>query len=144
MSFVKIWIHAVWCTKNREPVLEKSIREKVCRHIVENAKLKSIYIDCINGYTEHLHCLMTLNAEASLAKNMQLIKGESSFWINKNKLIKIHFEWADEYFAASVSEDKLDIVRKYIFNQEEHHKKATFIDEYNLFLKKYGFEVKQG
>jgi putative transposase len=83
MSFVQIWVHGVWGTKNREPVLQKSIREKVRLHILENAKTKNIYIDCINGYTEHLHCLMTLNTELSISKQMQLIKGESSFWVNK-------------------------------------------------------------
>ena len=82
---------------------------------------------------------MTLNADLSVAKQMQLIKGESSFWINKNKLVKGHFVWADEYFAISVSEDKLDNVRNYINNQEEHHKKITFLDEYNSFLKHFGF-----
>ena len=70
---------------------------------------------------------------------MQLIKGESSFWINKNKIIKRQFEWADEYFASSVSEDKLDIVRAYIINQQEHHKKVAFKDEYGKFLKQFGF-----
>ena len=139
MSFVQIWIHAVWGTKNREPMLHNEIREKVKQHILNNAKTKSFFIDCVNGYTEHLHCLMTLNADLSVAKQMQLIKGESSFWINKNKLVKGHFEWADEYFAVSVSEDKLDNVRNYINNQEEHHKKITFLDEYNNFLKHFRF-----
>ena len=72
---------------------------------------------------------------------MQLIKGESSFWINKNKLVKGHFEWADEYFAASVSEDKLQFVRNYINGQEEHHKKETFVEEYDRFLKHLGFQI---
>jgi REP element-mobilizing transposase RayT len=144
MSFVKIWVHTVWGTKNREPVLEKSTRDKVLQHISENAITKGIYIDCINGYTDHLHSLMTLNADLTVAKQMQLIKGESSFWINKNKLVKGHFEWADEYFAVSVSEDKLQFVRDYINTQEEHHKKVTFLDEYNKFLKHFGFEKGQG
>ena len=144
MSYVRAWIHAVWGTKKREPVLEKSIREKIMMHIVENAKTKGMYIDCINGYTEHLHCLMLQNIELSISKHMQLIKGESSFWINKNKLVKGHFEWADEYFAVSVSEDKLQFVRDYINTQEEHHKKVTFLDEYNKFLKHFGFEKSQG
>ena len=144
MSFVQIWIHAVWGTKNRDPILQKEIREKVMRHILENAKSKGFYIDCINGYKEHLHCLMTLNADLSVAKQMQLIKGESSFWLNKNKFLKGHFEWADEYFAVSVSEDKLNNVRNYINNQEEHHKKITFLDEYNKFLKHFQFEDGQG
>ena len=139
MAFVKVWIHAVWGTKNREPVLEKGILESVCDHIKENGKLKGIFIGCINGYSDHLHCLMLLNADTSISKQMQLIKGESSFWINKNKIIKGHFEWADEYFASSVSEDKLDIARAYILNQQEHHKKVTFKYEYEKFLKHFGF-----
>jgi len=140
MAFVKIWIHAVWGTKNREPVLENGILESVCSHIKTNGKLKGIFIECVNGSSDHLHCLMLLNADTSISKQMQLIKGESSFWINKNKIIKGHFEWADEYFASSVSEDKLDIVRVYIVNQQEHHKKITFKDEYEKFLKHFGFD----
>ena len=140
MAFVKIWVHAVWGTKNREPVLEKEILKSVCDHITKNGKLKGIFIDCVNGYADHLHSLMLLNADTSISKQMQLIKGESSFWINKNKIIKGHFEWADEYFASSVSEDKLDIVRAYIINQQEHHKKVTFKDEYEKFLKHFGFD----
>ena len=139
MAFVKIWIHAVWGTKNREPVLEKGILNSVCDHIKENGKLKGIFIECVNGYSDHLHCLMLLNADTSISKQMQLIKGESSFWINKNKIIKGRFEWADEYFASSVSEDKLDIARAYILNQQEHHRKVTFKDEYEKFLRHFGF-----
>ena len=144
MTFVQIWIHAVWGTKNRESLLHEPIRDKVCQHIFENAKAKNFFIDCINGYTEHLHCLMTLNADLSISKQMQLIKGESSFWINKNKLLKEHFAWADEYFAVSVSDEKLDKVRAYIAGQEEHHQKITFLQEYNNFLKHFGFKIGQG
>ena len=85
-----------------------------------------------------------LNTDMSISKVMQLVKGESAFWINKEKLTKTKFEWADEYFAVSVSEDKLDTVRNYIINQEEHHKKITFLDEYNSFLKHFHFEKGQG
>ena len=70
---------------------------------------------------------------------MQLIKGESSFWINKHQLTKQKFEWQDEYFAVSVSESMLEKVRYYIRNQEEHHKKVTFQEEYDDFISKYGF-----
>lgn len=70
---------------------------------------------------------------------MQLIKGESSFWINKNKFTEPKFEWADEYFAVSVSESIVDKVRKYIDGQEEHHKKLTFAQEYYEFIKTYNF-----
>jgi putative transposase len=144
MAFVQIWIHAVWGTKNREPVLQKPIRDLVRQHILDNSKGKGYYIDCIDGFSDHLHALMTLKADLSIAKQMQLIIGESSFWINKQNLVKGKFEWADEYFAVSVSDDKLKLIRDYIFNQEEHHKKITFIEEYNKFLKHFGFEGDQG
>ena len=75
MSFVKIWIHAVWGTKNREPILTREARVKLFEHIKQNEKSKDIYIDFINGYTEHVHCLLTLNADMSISKALQLIKG---------------------------------------------------------------------
>ena len=107
MSFVKIMVHAVWGTKSRQPHLQKEILFSIIEHIKVNAKLKEIYIDRINGYTDHLHCLMALNADMSISKAMNLIKGESAFWINKQKLVVPKFEWADEYFAVSVSESML-------------------------------------
>lgn len=134
-------IHAVWGTKSRYPFLTQEIRKKVIDHIKENAKIKGIYIDRINGHTDHLHCLLSLNADMSISKAMQLIKGESSFWVNKQNLTSSKFEWADEYYAASVSESRMKVVRSYIDNQEEHHRKETFTDEYEKFLKEYGFEI---
>lgn len=139
MAFVKIMLHAVWGTKNREPYLTNDIRTVIIKHIKENAKNKEIFIDTLNGYTEHLHCLLGLNADMSISKAMHLIKGESSFWINKQKITPYTFEWADEYFAVSVSESILDKVRLYISNQEEHHKKVTFNQEYEEFIRKYHF-----
>lgn len=71
---------------------------------------------------------------------MQLIKGESSFWINKQGLTQDKFEWQDDYFAVSVSESVIDKVREYIKNQEIHHSKKTFQQEYDEFIEKFGFE----
>ena len=138
MPFVKVMIHAVWGTKSRESFLIDEIRSKVNDHIRKNCRSKDIYLDSINGHVDHLHCLFGLNATMSLSKAMQLIKGESAFWINKNELIRHKFEWADEYFAASVSESMLDRVRTYIENQEEHHKKVTFMQEYQELTKSFG------
>ena len=142
MSYVKILVHSVWGTKNRAPVLLKEIRDALFQHIRENAKKKDIYIDTINGYTEHVHCLLALNADMPISKTLQLIKGESAHWVNENKLMKIKLEWADEYFAVSVSESMAEKVREYVRNQEEHHKKMTFQQEFEKFIKKYGFENK--
>jgi putative transposase len=139
MSFIKIWIHSIWATKGREPLLTKELRKQLFAHIVANAKTKNIYIDSLNGYTDHAHSLFALSADQSVSKIIQLIKGESSYWINKNELCLSHFEWQDEYFAVSVSESQLDTVRKYIRFQEYHHQQKKFQQEYDEFMIRYGF-----
>ncbi|OFX18335.1 MAG: transposase [Bacteroidetes bacterium GWA2_31_9] len=141
MPYIKIWIHAVWSTYNREPFLNEEVRPKVFEHIKDNAKSKGIYLDEINGYSDHVHCTISMNAEQNIATIMNLLKGESSYWINKNKLINFNFGWQDEYFAVSVSTSQIDIVRQYIRNQVEHHSKITFQQEYEDFIKKYNFEI---
>jgi len=152
MPFIKVYIHFVWSTKNRHPFLKtKEMRLKVWNHIRENAKEKGIFIDFINGYNDHCHCLVSLGVDQTIQKVMQLIKGESSFWINKQGILADlpsaeieKFEWQDEYFAVSVSESMLVIVRNYIKNQEQHHSKKTFQEEYDEFIRKYGFEKFNG
>lgn len=142
MSLIKIYIHFVWSTKNRFPYLDSTeLRQKVWSHIKENAKKKDIYIDFINGFSDHCHCLISLGADQNIQKIMHLIKGESSYWINKNQLTKQKFEWQDEYFAVSVSESIVDKVRDYIKNQEIHHQKKSFQEEYNEFISKFGFKI---
>jgi putative transposase len=131
MPFTSVYIHFVWSTKNRKPSLNSpDLRQKVWDHIRENAKHKEIFIDTINGYQEHCHCLISLRIGQTISKIMQLIKGESSFWINKNHLCTGKFEWQDEYFAFSVSPSMVGRVRNYIRNQEAHHKKEAFNQEY--------------
>jgi len=139
MSYVRVWVHLVFATKNRNPLLTKDIRYKVYQHIMENCKEKSIYLQAINGYTEHLHCLISLGREQSIAKIAQLIKGESSFWINKMMLTNEKFIWQDDYYANSVSESNLKIVSNYIKNQESHHSRKSFDMEVAEFEKKQDF-----
>ena len=141
MPFVKVYIHFVWSTKNREAFLDtKEIREQVWRHIKDNAKEKGTFVDFINGYEEHCHCLVSLGVDQTIQKTMQLIKGESSFWINKQSLTKNKFEWQDEYFAVSVSESMLDRVRNYIKSQEKHHSQQSYQQEYDEMINKFGFQ----
>ena len=71
-----------------------------------------------------------------------LLKGESSHWINKHDLIKMKFEWQDEYIAVSVTESNIEIVQRYILNQEEHHRKKSFVEEFDEFMKKYGENIR--
>ncbi len=143
MSKIKVYVHYVWATKNRYPFLTENIRSKVFEHIRNNAREKNIHIDFINGHVDHVHVLISLNDELSIGKIAQLLKGESSFWINQNQLTASKFEWQDEYFCIGVGDDKLKIVREYIANQPEHHKKVTFATEYEKFIERFGFDIIQ-
>ena len=140
MGYIKIWVHLVWTTKNREPFLTKDIRKQILDHLLKNAIDRGIHIDFINGYLEHVHCLVSLGSGQNIDKIVMLLKGESSYWINKNKLIRQKFEWQNEYFAVSVSESAVNRVRDYIKNQEEHHRRKSFQREYDEFIHKYGFD----
>lgn len=141
MSFIKIYVHIVFSTMNRNPYLNTvDLRIKVWKHIKENATEKGIFLDMINGYSDHCHCLVSLGSNQNIEKIVQLLKGESSYWINKNQLAKDTFSWQDEYFAVSVSESMLESVRNYIKNQEKHHKKKSFTEEYQEFIDKYNFK----
>ncbi len=140
MPFVRIWVHLIWSTKNREKIISKNIKQKLLHHILENAKQKEIYIDQLNCTDDHCHALISLGASQTISKVAFLIKGESSHWVNKTKLVMGKFEWQDEYIGVSVSESQLVKVRNYIKNQEEHHRTRSFKEEYDLFMEKYGIK----
>ena len=144
MAYIRIWIHCVWGTKNRVTYFTPDNKMLIIDHIRENAVKKEIYIDFINIHKEHAHCLISLNAGQTIDKIMQLIKGESSCWMNKNHIVHGKFEWADEYFAVSVSESQVNTVREYIKNQEQHHAIKTWEQEYNEFIEKFGFVPMKG
>ncbi|MCH7827671.1 MAG: IS200/IS605 family transposase [Bacteroidetes bacterium] len=141
MPFIRIWIHLIWTTKNREKIITPELKNLLIEHIKSNCKEKGIWLDSVNCVSNHIHLLISLNAEMPVSKLTMLIKGESSHWINKNKLVKGKFQWQDEYIALSVSESIIPKVRDYIKNQEEHHRKKTFSEEYDEFIKKYGVKI---
>jgi len=144
MSFTKILIHAVWATKDRKPLMSLENKSALCQHIREYAPTKSIHLINVNGWYEHLHCLISLSADQNIATVMNLIKGESSFWANKNLKWNEKFGWQDEYFAVSVSQSHFDAVNSYINGQENHHRKKTFQEEYEEFVRNYDFSEVKG
>ncbi len=146
MPYLKVYIHFVWTTKNRNPYLANpKLRLRVWWHILKNASSKGIFIDFINGYSDHCHCLISLKSNQNIEDCIQLIKGESSNWINKRNLLKDTdynwFEWQDEYYGVSISPKDINNVREYIKRQEEHHKIQTFNDEFNEYMNTHGFQV---
>ncbi|SOE21554.1 REP element-mobilizing transposase RayT [Spirosomataceae bacterium TFI 002] len=142
MPYVRVFIHFVWSTKHRIPHLQTpELRKAMWDHIKANGFNKGIFIDIVNGYSDHCHCLISLSSEQTMSKVMQLIKGESAFWINKQGLLKEKFEWQDEYWAVGVSESIIPKVRAYIARQEQHHQKKTWEEEFDDYLLKNGFEI---
>ncbi len=141
MSFVRIWVHAVFATKYRAPLLTTNVRHDVQSHIMRNCKKQDIFLQTINGYTDHLHALISMGKDQCISNIMQHIKGESSRWVNRHKLAPEHFMWQDDYYAVSVSESQVKRVINYIKNQEIHHAKKSFDEEAEEFVRKYGFQL---
>ena len=140
MAYIRIWVHCVWATKRRIPYFTPANKMRVIQHIRENAADKQIYIDFLNIHRDHAHCLISLNVGQSIDRVMQLIKGESSRWINLHRVVESQFEWGDEYFAVSVSESQVNAVREYIKNQEQHHAAKTWEQEHAGFMERFGFQ----
>ena len=140
MAHVRLWVHTVWATKKRLPLMQsKSKRIDLFKHIKSYAKEKKIYLDFVNGEVDHVHCLISMACDQNIAQIMKLLKGESSHYANETKLFAPNFDWADDYYAVSVSQSQVEKVRTYIKNQEEHHKTKTFDEECQNFIANYGF-----
>ncbi|HNW70684.1 MAG TPA: IS200/IS605 family transposase [Bacteroidales bacterium] len=140
MSYTKILIHAVWATKDRKKFLQNENMATMRDHISAYAKTKDIHIINVNGFENHIHCFISMSSHQNIATIMNLIKGESSHWANKNLKMTEKFGWQDDYFAVSVSQSQFNVVNEYINNQYEHHHIKSFQEEYDEFIKDYNFE----
>ena len=129
MSHVKNYVHCVWATKRRRPFFTEGNTKDIMIHIRNYASEKNIWIDHLNAYQNHIHCLISLRADQSLAEVINQIKGESSHWINQHIHLDRKFSWAVDYYASSVSLKIIPIVRQYIQNQEFHHRSKTWAQE---------------
>ena len=140
-SYNKIWIHAVWSTKERLPIIKTEIETVIFAFISNQFKESGCPVRIINGMPDHIHCLFLLNPQKSISEVIKQIKGSSSHFINKENLIKEKFSWQTGYSAFSVSESAVDKVYKYITNQKQHHQKRTFQKEYEEFLELHDLKM---
>ena len=101
---------------------------------------KKIYMKINYFNADHTHALIDLPTNKCIADVIQLFKGRSSHWINEQKLVPGRFAWGKGYGAFSVSHSDVGRVANYIARQEQHHKKYTYSEEYQLFVKRYGLE----
>jgi putative transposase len=141
-SLTKIWIHLIFGTKERFPLINQSFEKQLYNHIRKLLEKDfGCNVDIINGTADHVHISFLQNQNYSLAEIVKNIKGNSSHWINQSKFLKAKFAWQTGYGAFSVSESMINEVRAYIANQKEHHRKMSFAEEYKRFAEKYGLNV---
>jgi len=133
-SFYKIWLHVIFSTKDREPLITKEKEQAIYNFIAEQLRELNCPVRIINGIQDHIHLLFLQNPQKSIAEIIKQIKGSSSHWINQQKIILNQFSWQTGYGVFSVSESQLEKVYLYIKNQKEHHKKKTFAEEYGDFI----------
>ena len=135
-TYINILIHTVFSTKNRDPWISSSLRERLYPYMCGIARENGLKVLCIGGTDNHIHILLLLDSTTSIAKAMQLIKGGSSKWIHETFPELRLFSWQEGYGAFSIGISNVDETKKYIENQEKHHSKESFRDEYLKFLRK--------
>ena len=143
-SHIRIWIHLIWTTKNHNRVFNNDIGQKLALHMINKARNEKVSFIGLNIQPEHVHGLINLPSDICLSDFMQKIKGESSFWLNQEvmqsqRLSNQKFSWQRGYVAYSVSASQIDIIKNYIINQDSHHKRTTFMEEYEKWKNEYGF-----
>ena len=140
-SLARLWTHLIFSTKDRFPFLiDKVLRLEMHVYLAEMLRQQGCETLIVGGVEDHTHSLFTLSRTHAIAGVVKEMKRTSSGWIKgaSPKLSKFH--WQGGYAAFSVSQSNLVDVIRYIENQEEHHKRVTFQDEYRAFLKAYGVE----
>jgi putative transposase len=137
IEYHNLYTHFILITQNRVPLITEKSRERIEKYITgvvnnNHSKLYSIYAN-----PEHVHILVSRSPRLSEEVLITIIADSSAKFINENKLCQGVFAWQDSASAFSVSKTDVDKVCKYILNQPEHHKKKSFAEEYDQFLKHY-------
>ena len=133
-------MHCVFATKERRPTITAELQERLWPYLGGIARENKIKALGIGGVSDHVHVLLSLPATLSIAKAVQLIKGNSSKWIHETLPQFWNFEWQEGYGAFSIGVSGVEDTLAYIRNQPEHHRKHTFREELEIFLKKHGME----
>lgn len=136
-TFTQIYLHLVFAVQNRISLIQPEWKDELYKYISGIVQNNGHKLIAINGMPNHVHIAAGYKPHQLIPDLLQDIKGGSSKWINQKKFVKGKFNWQEGYGAFSFSHSQLDLVVKYINNQEQHHKKQTFREEYFQLLKKY-------
>ncbi|MEO6289489.1 MAG: IS200/IS605 family transposase [Ginsengibacter sp.] len=136
-TYHQIHIQAIFAVKKRTGLIQKEWKDDLYKYITGIVQKHDHKMLAINGMPDHLHVFFGMRPTQALSDLMQDVKGSSSKWINEKRFIKERFEWQDGFGAFSYSKSQASKVIGYVQNQEIHHRKISFLDEYKLFLKKF-------
>jgi REP element-mobilizing transposase RayT len=120
-SYNNVWIHAIWGTKFRQPLILPEIENKVYAFMQDQFIQLNCPVKAINGIQDHVHCLFVLDLKRSVAETIKQVKGSTAYYVNQQNLVPGKFAWQTGYAAYSVSISGLKKVEKYIRNQKHHH-----------------------
>jgi len=136
-TFTQLYIHIVFSVKLRASLIQNEWREELHKYITGIIQNQGHKVLVINSVPDHIHIFIGMKPDTSLSELVRDVKANSSKWINGKKFLKTKFQWQEGYGAFSYSHSQLDEVIHYIKEQQEHHRKRTFKEEYISFLKKY-------
>ncbi|MBS1571264.1 MAG: IS200/IS605 family transposase [Bacteroidetes bacterium] len=139
-SLNKIYVHIVFSTKYRQPLITDSIKEELFNYLGGICKSLECNPIQVGGFNDHVHILCVLSKKIALMDLLEKVKSNSSKWIKTKGNEFSNFYWQSGYGAFSVNPTEIELVKNYIINQEEHHQKKNFQDEFLAFLNKYKIE----
>ena len=142
-SLSKLFVHAIYHVKNDECLIKQEDEKELYAYIGGVLNLSKSIPIIINGTENHIHVLCIMSKNISLADLLEDIKGNSSRWIKTKGIHYRNFAWQGGYAGYSVSQSKVEVVKKYIENQKNHHKQQSFKDEYIQFLNENGIDYNE-
>jgi REP element-mobilizing transposase RayT len=137
IEYNNFYIHFVFTTFNRLPIIVKKNRQRIEKYITGTVNNNGCQLYAIYANPEHLHFFVSLNPSIDAESLAAIIADSSEIFINENKLCAGLFHWQRSCSTFSVSKRDVDKACKYILNQQEHHKKVDYSQEYDTFLKLY-------
>ena len=136
-TYTQIHIQTIFAVKKRTGLIKRQWKDELYKYITGIIQKQDHKLLAINGMPDHLHTFFGMRPRQSISDLLQDIKADSSSWINKKRFTGEKFEWQDGYGAFSYSKSQVARVIAYVQNQEEHHRKITFLEEYKRFLQKF-------
>ena len=136
-TYTQLYIHIIFAVKGRQSLIPKQHKDELHRYITGIIDGKNQTVIQINSMPDHIHILVGITPDIAISDLVRDIKANSSKFINKQRWIAGRFEWQTGFAAFSYAHSQLDIVARYIKNQEEHHSRQTFREEYLAFLKRF-------